>query len=69
MPRAVIDLSRNLPARATRLTGGALERVFGGGLPCVNEGMACGFLLTCCAGAVCRGGTAFGIPVKRCEAA
>jgi hypothetical protein len=51
MPRIVIDLDRDLPPRAARLTGKALASVFGG---CSNGGGPCGMLSYCCPGFVCK---------------
>ena len=68
MRRNVIDLDRDLPARATPLTRGALERVFGGDAPCSSEGFMCGFMLRCCGGLACRSTMVFGMPLSRCVA-
>ena len=61
MPRIVIDLSRDLPRRATRPTEEALAGVFGGFGPCQGEGARCGIWgaglsLSCCAGLRCNYG-------------
>lgn len=61
MARIVIDLSRDLPPRATPSTGEALTGGFGGLGPCQGEGAPCGIWgagvsRTCCAGLRCNYG-------------
>ena len=55
MGRIVIDLSQDLPYRATPPGEEALARVFGGAGECLTESRSCGGILAqCCQGLVCR---------------
>ena len=61
MPRVVIDLSRDLPYRASPLAERALAKVFGGAAPCLEEGATCGTGGFCCGGLVCRNSSSPGM--------
>jgi len=68
MRRIVINLDRNLPPRAARVSGKALAEVFGG---CAAENGLCttfmgSYGIHCCAGLTCRTRTILGVTSGFC---
>ena len=66
MRRIVIDVTSELPLRATRLADTTLARVFGGCVPKGNRCVPLGGAFLCCPGSVCRS-LGFAVPGGTCQ--